>query len=102
MIKKKLDSDKRYIDFMIETYKKQKDWLKETEEVKCYLEVLCGLDEKQEFQKFLNRLEIGEDGTVFSPYEEYQDKAHKNTHFGLSRSLNFAIDLIRKYKGIRN
>lgn len=99
VIEKELEANKRYTDTMIKTYKAQKDSLEKTEEVKSYLEVTESLMKEQEFQKFLSQLEIGEDGTVFSPYEEYQDRALKNTHFGLSKALNFAIDLIRKYKG---
>lgn len=98
MIKKELESNKRYIATMVTSYKYNKDLLEKTEEVKCYLEILEYLKREQECQKFLNDLEIGEDGTVFSFYDEYQDRAQKSTHFGLAKSLNFALDLIRQNK----
>ena len=47
-------------------------------------------------QNFLKQLEIGEDGTIFSPYKEYYDRFYQNTHFGLSRTLGYAFDLMNQ------
>lgn len=98
MIKRELESNKRFTATMIQAYQQQKNFLEQTEDVKYYLETSQSLTKEQKFQEFLNQLEIGEDGTVFSPYDEYRDKAHQHSHFGLTRSFDFAIDLIRKNK----
>lgn len=98
VIHKELESNKRYTATMVKAYQYQKEALEQTSDVKYYLEVLKNLKKKQEFQKFLSQLEIGEDGTVFSPYEEYPDKSQMNTHFGLARAFHFVVDLIRQYR----
>ena len=48
------------------------------------------------FQKFIDKIEIGDDGTVFSPYNQYDIKGLKSTHYGLSKMLEFAFDLMNK------
>lgn len=50
----------------------------------------------QNFQKFIDKLDIGIDGTYFAPFDTYTDKAFKQTHFGLSILLSFAFDLLTK------
>ena len=47
-------------------------------------------------KEFINKLEKGIDGTLFAPYDRYGDKAYKTTHFGLSKLLAFAFDLLKK------
>ena len=68
-----------------------KECLKDNTFVKQYLEVRDNIQYQEIYQQFLEKLEIGEDGTVFSFFNPYHDRAHKNTHFGLSKCLKYAF-----------
>ena len=45
----------------------------------------------EEYQQFLDKLEIGTDGTIFSPFDKYQDNAHNRSYYGLSCMLKNAF-----------
>ena len=50
--------------------------LEESKEVKEYLENINKLQNSKKYKEFLNFLDIGEDGTIFEPYNETTDKYH--------------------------
>ena len=51
-------------------------------------------EEKQSFGNFLNDLELGEDGTLFSKYDDNKQKGLSSTHYGLSVILRNAFKLL--------
>lgn len=65
--------------------------------VKSYLEHIEKLEELKKYKLFLSKLEIGEDGTIFSERKYFIDKSISNTHFGLSKTLMFAIGFIQRF-----
>ncbi len=96
MIKEELEAKKRNTDNTINNYQKLKTDLQTKEVVKYYVETIANLEHEQKIQTFLSGLEVGEDGTVFSPITQQTDKSAQSTHFGLSKTLTFAIDCLRK------
>lgn len=59
-----------------------------------YLRCCKLLEEKQSFGNFLNDLELGEDGTLFSKYDDNKQKGLSSTHYGLSVILRNAFKLL--------
>lgn len=75
----------------------RKNVLEDLVVVKDYLEQLKLIDEKQKYQLFLNRLEVGEDGTVFAKRRDIINKSCSNFHFGLSKTLRYALGFIQRF-----
>jgi len=61
-----------------------------------YCSCLKQMDALEKEQKFLQSLEVGEDGCVFAPYDSSKDKGLSRNHFGLSNTLQKAFFV--KYK----
>ncbi len=59
-----------------------------------YLRCCKLLKEKQSFGNFLNGLELGEDGSLFSKYDDNKQKGLSSTHYGLSVILRNAFKLL--------
>ena len=59
-----------------------------------YLEKLKLLKRLEQKKKFLNELEIGEDGTFFNSSQKYFQKGLSSTYFGLSIILANAFSLL--------
>ncbi len=59
-----------------------------------YLRCCKLLEKKQSFGNFLNDLELGEDGTLFSKYDDNKQKGLSSTHYGLSVILRNAFKLL--------
>lgn len=59
-----------------------------------YLRCCKLLEEQQSFGNFLNDLELGEDGTLFSKYDDNKQKGLSSTHYGLSVILRNAFKLL--------
>lgn len=59
-----------------------------------YLKNCKLLEEKQSFDSFLNGLELGEDGTLFSKYDDNKQKGLSSTHYGLSIILRNAFRIL--------
>jgi len=93
MNKEELKSKKIYNKLLLDTSKTAKILLEHEKIVMEYLKRIEIIEREQEYQAYLNRLEIGQDGVVFSPYEEHQTNAFKRTHFGLSEILKHAFYL---------
>lgn len=87
---RKKEINNRFLEELIGARKK----LEQTYTVQKYFGVLKNIEKNLECQKYLESLEIGIDGTVFSPYEEYVTNDFKATHFGLSKVLVYAFDLL--------
>lgn len=81
---------------LMEANNRKKD-LEELVVVKDYLEQLKLIDEKQKYQLFLSQLEVGEDGTVFAKRRDIMDKSCSNLHFGLSKTLKYALGFIQRF-----
>lgn len=59
-----------------------------------YLQSCKLLEDKQSLDKFLNSLELGEDGTLFNKYDDNKQKGLSSTHYGLSVILRNAFKLL--------
>ena len=59
-----------------------------------YLEKLKLLKKLEQKKKFINELEIGEDGTFFTSSQKYSQKGLSSTYFGLSIILTNAFNLL--------
>lgn len=73
-----------------------KESLEEKIVVQQYLGVIKRIEDEKAYQRFLNRLEVGNDETVFSPYDEYQDNVHSRRYYGLSRMLKIAFGVVHE------
>lgn len=71
--------------------------LESLEIIEEYLEQLKIIEHEKEYKKFLSELTIGEDGTVFSKQRNIVDKSSSNLHFGLSKTLEYALGFIQRY-----
>lgn len=98
-----IEQELNFIKQMQKENKKQylevKEELERKKAVQLYLQCLNFLESDSQFQKYLNTLDIGMDGTVFAPTNDHKDNAFKNTHFGLGKILNFAFDLLKEESG---
>lgn len=92
-LKQEIDNN----EFILNQALEKKFELESLEIIKDYLEQLKVIENEKEYQKFLSELVIGEDGTVFSKQREIVDKSCSNLHFGLSKTLRYALGFIQRY-----
>lgn len=87
-----LENEKQTAKKNYELLKSNVEQMEQTIEIQNYLKEVESKGYQQEYQQFLNRLEVGEDGTIFAPHNKY-----RYTTLGLSEFINYAFTL--KYYG---
>lgn len=97
MTVKELESKKENSSFLLTQAIEKKFELESLEIIKEYLNQLKIIENEKEYQKFLDELVVGEDGTIFSKCCDIVDKSSSNLHFGLSKTLNYALGFIQRY-----
>ena len=88
LLKIKEENKKSLVDAKV-----AKDSLEKERIVIRYLRELDFIKYEENYQKFLNGLQLGMDGTVFDTYNKDKDNAFKSTHFNLSTILEYAFYL---------
>ena len=95
MTSKELTIEKDNCKTILDVSINLKESLEEKIVVQQYLGVIKKIEDGKKYQKFLNQLEVGNDETIFSPYNEYQDNVHSRKYYGLSRMLKNAFWLVQ-------
>ncbi len=78
---------------LLESIERSKKELERQPVVKNYLQEIKNLEDEKNRIQFLMSLEVGEDGSVFSPYERYRIPAFSRMHYGLTEVLRHAFAL---------
>lgn len=97
MTVKELKQEKENNSFILKQAIEKKFELENSKIIKEYLNQLKIIEYQKEYQKFLSDLVIGEDGTIFSKQREIIDKSCSKFHFGLSKTLDYALGFIQRY-----
>lgn len=88
MTEEELEQEKKINEEAITLTENNIATMEKTIEIQNYLQEKDKNQKEKDYQKFLNSLTVGEDGTIFAPQRDY-----KYTTFSLSEFINYAFSL---------
>lgn len=91
MTKKMIEETKKLLGDRVKLNKNGLANLEKTEQVKLYFNIMDSMTFLEAQQAYLEQVVIGEDDTVFSPFDKYTDKVYNPDHQTLLKLLTVAM-----------